>query len=188
MRTHMCQYVGVCPWLSEGKCESALGETHAALLPASASLLARYQGERGKLAGEVLPVAFGSVRLARRKLQETAAAGQGDVPRIIAFLCMRPEAGLLGVRNYTFSLPSASSPFLRFLISFSIPPPPSFFIISLLLLPSPERKPPKRRVGSAPWPRVSETAILSCRRCTSPCEAPRKNYHEIVFSGRGAVL
>lgn len=124
MRTRMPQYVGVCPWLSEGKCESALGETHAALLPASASLLARYQGERGKLAGEALPVAFGSVRLARRKLQETAAAGQGDVPRIIAFLCMRPEAGLLGVRNYTFSLPSASSPFLRFLISFSIPPPP----------------------------------------------------------------
>lgn len=37
---------------------------------------------------------------------------------------MRPEAGLHGVRNYTFSLPSASSPFLRFLISFSIPPAP----------------------------------------------------------------
>lgn len=128
MRTRMHLYVGVCPWLSEGKCESALGETHAALLPASASLLARYQGERGKLAGEVLPVAFGSVRLARRKLQETAAAGQGDVPRIIAFLWMRPEAGLLGVRNYTFSLPSASSPFLRFLISFSIPPPPPLFL------------------------------------------------------------
>lgn len=43
------------------------------LAPASAGLLARYQGELGKLAGEALPVAFGSTKLSGRKLQETAA-------------------------------------------------------------------------------------------------------------------